>query len=186
MKQAKWIFFTVLILFLILSYGYFFLCNNGESMVDQQIVVDTWTKPLLASGYKPAIIQKPAGIPGDKQPPAGEPVLWASGTIQDSVTVEILAVETIDGKKWLTGWVGDEKVRFQQVEWSPDEVAICDNNWSVLIAEEWISGADTGVGLAYEPWTVAGARVGLQAVVDVNPDLTDAPDWISTGARISR
>mgnify|MGYP000309542812 CR=1 FL=1 len=190
-KHGVKIFFLGLFAVLILGYGNYFIhkgfgigCTPDPPPVE--VVVDSWTKPLQESGYKPITETKPANIPGDKLPPSVTPVLVADGTVQDSVEVSAVVVESPDGEHWIDIIVGGEHVEIEHVSWADSPVVVKDNDWSLLVEAAWVDGCDMGLGVAWEPLEVAGSRIGLQTTFDLNADLSDSPDWAAPALRVSR
>ena len=192
MKQAKLIFIGIIILFVIVAYLNFFVFNKWgigcqpEPWPEPEVIVNDWEKPLTESGYKPATVEKPEYIGEDKFPETVESVLYAGGTVQDSVDVQVSVVETPDGDVWVKAEVDGEEVKFTKIQYSQIRKPDRGHNWSLIVAGEWVDGADAGIGIAWEPLSYRGAYFGLQAVCDVNADLRDSPDWGSLSARVSR
>jgi len=193
MKRFTYIFFGALIALVAWGYiNHWFLnpwgigCNPHPQ--EPEVIVDTWSKPLNEAGFKPATPEKPDHIPGEKQPPAGEVVLHGSGTVENSgETVEIIGVETPDGKKWLTGWVGDRQISFQHLDWW-SETALHDDgsDMSLIACCAWVDDSpDFGAGIAWQPVNALGIDAGLSISADVNAHLTSAPDWFAAGGRLS-
>lgn len=152
-------------------------------------IPDTWSKPLSDAGYHPANHHKPENVPEDKQPPAGEVILHGSGTVENSVeTVELIGVQTPDGKKWLAGWVGDRRIIFDRLDWQQLEVANCDHSDFRLVACcAWVGDRpDMGLGLAWQPVTILGADIGPEVSFDLNEHITQSPDWFAVSGRLSR
>lgn len=184
-KYAKLLFTGFILLLAVIGYGRYFLCHP-EIPPQPEVIVDTWSKPLQEIGYKPITETKPANIPGPKLPPSVTPVLVAEGTVQDSVAVSAVVVESLDGQHWIDIIVGGEHVEIDHVSWADSPRVEKDNDWSLLIECAHVDGPDMGLGLAWEPLEVMGGRVGLQATTDLNPDLRDSPDWVAPAARLSR
>lgn len=184
MKHAKLIFFGIIILLAIIGYSRYFLCDMPPPP-NPQVIVDSWSKPLIDSGYKPAAFTKPDHITGDKLPETVEAVLYAEGTVDDGELI-VSIVETPDDTVWLKATYNGEDVKFRKVEYSTQPKPTRNDNWSLILASEWIDSPDIGIGICYSPFEYRGARFGLQAVFDLNSDLTDSPDWITPAVRISR
>ena len=171
---------------------FFIFCPDRD---DSQPVplVDTWSKPLNDAGYTHAVTTKPQNIPDDKNPPAGEPVLHATGTVTQNGTddtqigtVELVGVQTPDGRKWLTGWVDGRQIVFDRLDWwqpAYDD----DSDFSLFMETALVSGrADVGVGAGYAIWHPVGLDLGAAVSFDLNRDLYDTPDWIAVSGRLSR
>lgn len=150
------------------------------------VVVDDWTRPLAESGYKPATIEKPDFIHDDKFPESVESTLYASGTVADSVAVEVSVVTTPDDVTWIKAVYGGETVKWSKVQYWNEPKPVQSQDWSLILAGEWVDGIDVGFGVAWEPLTVRGAKIGLQAVCDINRDILASPDWLSVSGRISK
>jgi hypothetical protein len=157
------------------------------------VIPDTWSKPLQERGYREAENRKPDNIPDGKEPPAGEPVLHGTGTVEysgDTLQVEMVGVGAPDGSRWLTGYLKgpdgiDRQIMFDRLDWWIPEHD--DRSDFSLIAEcAFINGPDMGVGLAWEPLEFYGVNAGLAGTIDLNRDLLDSPDWAALSARLSR
>jgi len=186
--MKKYFIAALLIIFAIGLANYYLHKNFGIGCSPDpfpEIVVDDWTDTLTDAGYKPIHDTKPANIPGDKPPQSATPVLVAEGTVQDSVEVSVVVVETPDNEHWIDIIVGGEHVEIDHVSWADEQVEK-DNDWSLLVEGARVDGVDFGLGVAWEPLEFAGARIGLQTTFDLNADLTDAPDWVTPAIRLSR
>jgi len=191
-KHAKLLFIALIILIALIGYLNYGLhkwfgigCTPDPFPGEPVVVVDDWTDTLTDAGYKPIHDTKPANIPGDKPPQSATPVLVAEGTVQDSLPVSVVVVETPDNEHWIDIIVGGEHVEIDHVSWA-DDGAEKDNDWSLIIAGTFDNGLDIGAGLAWEPLQIAGCRIGIETIVDVNRDILTRPDYITLSARVSR
>jgi hypothetical protein len=191
-KYWKLLFMAGLILIGIVAYlNYFSWLKWGLGCQPDpwpEVVTDTWTKPLQEAGFKPARPEKPENIPGDKQPPAGEPILHGTGAVEETgEVVELVGVQTPDGKRWLTGWVDGRRVVFDRLDWSELPRHNDHSDLHLLIESAWVGDSpDFGVGVAWEPVHVLGADMGPALTMDLNRDIGQAPDWIALSGRLSR
>ena len=185
MKHLKKWFFIVLALGMTIPCLLWWTCSDRQPMPDEVVIVDDWSKPLNEGGYKPATVTKPDHIPGDKLPETVEAVLYAEGSTSEH-EVEISVVTSPDDVVWIKAVIDGDVVKWRKVEYMTQPKPTRNDNWSLLVASEWLNSPDIGLGIAYEPLQFQGARIGLQAVFDLNSDLTDSPDWITPALRISR
>ena len=180
MKELRLvIFFWIVFGFLVLVLAMSIKCTDGSE------IRDTWSKPLIASGFKPAEDQKPEDIPGEKLPPAGDPVLWGEGFVQDLIPVEILGLVTPDGEHWIKAWVAGDEVKFQRLEWAT-EPAAKESPWELVLAVEIQDSLGVGLGICWSPVRLSGIRIGLQGIAGVNANLGDPAGWGSVDLRASK
>ena len=186
------------LLILLLIFG--IVCKVADILQGSEqvrgVIVDTWSKPLQESGYHPARHQKPDHIPADKEPPAGEPILHGTGTVELSgnpgeLEVELIGVEAPDGSRWLTGWVKDRdgierQIVFDRLDWR--EPAHDDrSDFSLIASCAWVNDSpDMGLGLAWQPVNALGIDGGFAVSADLNERVTDSPDWCALTIRGSR
>lgn len=152
-------------------------------------VIDTWSSALNERGYHRAANEKPDNIPDQKRPPAGEPVFHATGSVESSgnsgeLDIELIAVETPDGSKWVKGWVDGREIVFDRLDWV-DTCYEDHSDFSLIVECALVDGPDFGAGLAYEPLHFWGMNAGLFLTADVNQDILTAPDWAAGGVRVS-
>lgn len=195
-KHWKLLFFAVLVVIGVVAYlNYFSWLKWGLGCQPDpwpEVVIDSWTEPMVDHGWKPASPDKPDGIPGDKLPPVeeAEVILHGSGTVETAsgpVEVKIVGAQTPDGKRWLSGWVDGRQIVFDRLEWPQYPARDDRSDFSLLITSEWVDGGpDFGVGVAWQPIRIAGADLGPAVTVDLNRDLLDSPDWITLSGRLSR
>lgn len=179
------------ILILIAVIAFTALCKLLPDSSPPKVLIDTWSSKLEERGYRQAENKKPDNIPDDKQPPAGEPIVHAIGTVEDS-TVEIIAVETPDGNKWLTGWVKDgdgieRQIVFDRLDWWDARPASDDStDLNLIIETAWVNNqVDVGVGAEYQFWHPLGADLGAAVTIDLQETITTTPDWLAVSGRLS-
>ncbi len=191
-KYAKLIFIIAILVFAAIAYlnfglhKWFGIGCQPDPWPEPDVVVNDWSKPLHESGYKPAEFSKPEYIGEDKFPESVESVLYAGGTVQDSVAVEVSVVETPEGTVWVKATVDGEQVKWQKIAYSQVRKPVCEHDWSIIACGQFADGLDFAAGVSWEPLQFLGARAGLSVIVDVNETITEAPDWIALSARLSR
>jgi hypothetical protein len=190
-KYWKLLFIAAILLFAMCGYlNYFTFENWGIGCEPEpwpEIIVDNWTKPLTEAGYKPAQPVKPDHIPSDKTPPAGEIILHGSGTVAETAEqVEIVAVQTPDGQRWLSGWVDGKQVTWQRLDWVLSPAHDDRSDFSLTLSAAAIDGADFGAGLHWHPVRLMGWDIGPAVTLDINRDLGLQPDWAAVTGRVSR
>jgi len=187
MKHIKWI---VIGLVAVLAFVAF--CNLLPDTAPPKVLIDTWSSKLTERGYRQAENKKPDNIPADKTPPAGDPILYASGQAEGD-NIEIIGVTTPDGNFWLTGTIKglngvDRQIIFDTLQWHDQiEIATSDrSDFSLITEAAWIDNrVDAGAGLAWDPVQVWNINAGLFGTVDINQDILTAPDWAAAGGRLS-
>lgn len=175
-----------ILFFILLILSAVFLCSNRTPTP----VVDTWSKPFLEAGYKPANPSKPSGDPGGKtefiEEIGATPVLYASGITQDSLVVEIVGAYAPDGSRWLQAWVEGERVELSELDWFEPASDLKRGDWSAVIESAWVKERlDIGVGVSWEPVLFMGLRAGVGLTIDINQELNTTPDWIALTGRMS-
>ena len=192
-KHAKLIFICGIILLLAIGYLNYFLhksfgigCQPDPFPAEPVVVVDDWTKPLIDSGYKPATVEKPDHIAGDKIPDSVDTFIYASGVASDSIEVEVSVVIDPEGVVWLKGTYNGEDIKFHKIQVWNEPKPVHGNRWSLLATGSMLNGIDFGVGASYRLWEFWNTGIGVSATVDINETINTAPDWIAVNARLSR
>ena len=190
-KAAMYFLLGLLAIYLV---GFVYWKITGYVYEPDQAALPWVPDKMLSAGYHEAGDKKPAGDPGEKiqqaEEAGGSPVLGGQGTLvlgTDTLEVEVVGVEGPDGSKWLGSWINGQPVIFKDLWWIDTEDP--PSPWDGIVECAWVGDEfDMGIGVArfiVEELPIVPAQTSLFLTADLNSDLTDPPDWMAAGVRLS-